>query len=146
MKALLEYFLAYFEFLYLDPRYRITDSSTRGLAAIDASLRLTGPTLSWNLTNDRGQMQLTVAPTELATPENWFWVSLIRQHLNGDDEIEYLSTAEEIEWARENSGRIEQLFSDSSAIAKNCEALRTLRQFNAETYWTRWRKQQGLAP
>jgi hypothetical protein len=144
MKTLLEYFLRYFDILYLDPRYHITDSNTRGLATIDASLRLTGPILSWNLTNDRGQMELTVAPTALATQDKWFWVSLVRQYLNGDDEIEYLSAADEIGWVRENSDRIEQLFSDGSAIETTCQSLRALRQSNADKYWTRWREQQGL--
>lgn len=144
MRTLLEYFLRYFDVLYLDPRYHITDSRSSGVATNDASLRLTGPILSWSLTNDKSQMLLGVAPTRLAAQGNWFRVSLIRQYLNGDDEIEYLTAAGEIEWVRENSGRIEQLFSDASGIETTCETLSGLRRANANRYWTRWREQQGL--
>ena len=38
MKTLLEFILQYVGFLYLDPKYRITDSTTRGLPDIDASV------------------------------------------------------------------------------------------------------------
>ncbi|WP_235216002.1 hypothetical protein [Mycobacterium kyorinense] len=95
------------------------------------------------MTNNRGQFELTVAPTDRATAENWFWVSLVKQYLDGDDEIEYLSAAKEIEWLRKNSSRVEQLFSDKS-VDTACETLRTLRQFNSDRYWTRWRQQEGL--
>jgi hypothetical protein len=37
MKTLSEYFLKYFEVLYLDPRYHITNSSTSGVASNNAS-------------------------------------------------------------------------------------------------------------
>ncbi|MEB3983660.1 hypothetical protein OQ968_20630 [Mycobacterium sp. 663a-19] len=145
MKTLLEYFLKYFDTLYLDPRYRITDSSTSGVESNNASLTITGPILSWGLSNDKGQFLLSVAPTALATPDNWFTVSLIKQYLNGLDEIEYSSAADEIAWIRENGGRVEELFSDASKIEAVCETLRSLRRSNAERYWTRWREQQGLS-
>jgi hypothetical protein len=145
MKTLLEYFLKYFDVLYLDPRYRITNSSTTGVASNNASLTITGPVLSWQLTNDRGQFLLTVAPTALATPDNWFTVSLIKQYLNGQDEVDYLSATDEIAWIRENGERAEELFSDASTIETVCETLRSLRRSNANTYWTRWRGQQGLS-
>jgi len=41
MRTLLQFFLEYFDFLYLDPRYRITDSTTAG-ETINASLTITG--------------------------------------------------------------------------------------------------------
>ncbi len=145
MKTLLEYFLRYFDILYLDPRYRITDSSTSGVANNDASLRLTGPILSWSLTNDKGQIVLYAAPTELANASNWFRVSLIKQYLDSDDEIEYLPAADEIGWVRENSGRLEQLFADDSKLEGTCEKLGALRRSNANKYWSRWREEQGLA-
>jgi hypothetical protein len=144
MKTLLEYFLRYFEILYLDPRYHITDSSTSGVATNNASLRLTGPILSWSLTNDKGQIVLYVAPTELATASNWFRVSLIKQYLDSDDEIEYVSAADEIGWVRQNSGRLEQLFADASKLESTCEKLAALRRSNANQYWSRWREEQGL--
>jgi hypothetical protein len=78
MRTLLEFFIKYFDFVYLDPRYRITDSKTGG-DTINASLTVTGPDFTWMLVNDRGQMELSLAPTSLATPRNWFWVSLVRQ-------------------------------------------------------------------
>jgi hypothetical protein len=68
MKTLLEYFLKYFDLLYLDSRYHITNSTTSGVASVNASLTLTGPVLIWDLTNDKGQFLLSVAPTALAKP------------------------------------------------------------------------------
>jgi hypothetical protein len=144
MKTLLEYFLRYFDLLYLDPRYRITDSSTGGVATNNASLRLTGPILSWSLANDKGQIVLHVAPTELAAASNWFRVSLMKQYLDNDDEIEYLPAADEIGWVRENSGRLEQLFADDSKLESTCDKLGALRRSNANKYWSRWREEQGL--
>ena len=134
MRTLLEFYLKYFDFLYLDTRYRFTDSKTEG-DTINASLTLTGPVLTWLLANDRGQMLLSVAPTRLATPRNWFWVSLIKQYLDGNDEIEYLPTAQEVEWVKNNIHHIEQLFSDASELEPTCEALRALRRSNAEKSW-----------
>jgi hypothetical protein len=145
MKTLLEYFLKYFDVLYLDSRYRITNSNTTGVASNNASLTITGPILSWDLANDKGQMLLGVAPTALATPDNWFTVSLVKQYLNGQDEIEYPSAADEIAWIRSNGERVEKLFSDVSEIETICETLRSLRRSNANKYWTRWREQQGLS-
>lgn len=145
MKTLLEYFLKHFDLLYLDPRYHITNSSTGGTASINASLTITGPILTWDLANDRGQLLLNVAPTALATADNWFTVSLIKQYLNRQDEIEYSSAADEIAWFRENSQRVEDLFSDRSEIETACETLRSLRRSNADKYWAQWREQQGLS-
>lgn len=63
MTHLLEIFLGYFDFLYLDPQYRITDSSTSGSPTINAQLVLTGQPLSWSITNDRGHILVAAAPT-----------------------------------------------------------------------------------
>lgn len=145
MKTLLEYFIKYFEVLYLDPRYHITDSSTSGVASNNASLKITGPILSWNLSNDRGQFLLAVAPTARATSDNWFSVSLIKQYLNGQDEVEYSSAADEIAWIRANGERVEELFSNVAEIGTISETLRSLRRSNANTYWKQWRGQQGLS-
>lgn len=145
MKTLLEYFLKYFEVLYLDPRYHITNSNTSGVASNNASLSITGPTLSWDLANDRGQFLLSMAPTALATSDNWFSVSLVKQYLNGQDDIEYPSAADEIAWIRANGQRVEELFSNASEIESVCESLRSMRRANADKYWARWREQQGLS-
>jgi len=67
----------------LDPRYRITDSTTAG-ETIKASLTITGPVLTWLLVNDRGQMQISLAPTHSVTAPDSFWVSLIRQYVDVD--------------------------------------------------------------
>ncbi|HWX99573.1 MAG TPA: hypothetical protein VNY55_06760 [Mycobacterium sp.] len=142
MRVLLEFLLKYLDFLYLDPRYRITDSKTRG---DNASLTITGPDLIWHVANDRGQMQLSITPTRLATARNGFWVSLIKQYVDGDEEIHYLSALDEIRWMRENGNRVEQLFSDASTIETTCEDLKVLRRANADKYWSRWREQQGLS-
>ena len=143
MRALLEFFLTYFDFLYLDPRYRITDSEA-ATDRVNASLTVTGPTLTWALTNERGQMQIAVAPTHLLAPRNWFWVSLIKQYLDKEAEIQYLPAPDEAHWMRENGGRVEQLFSDASTLEAICDEIKVLRRANANSYWSTWRKQQGL--
>jgi len=130
VKALLEFYLRYFEFLYLDSRYRITDSKTDG---VNASLTVTGPNLTWSVANDREQIQLSIGPTCL--PGNGFWISLIKQYLDASEEIQYLPAAEEIAWARENIDQIDQLFSATSNLESTCGALRGLLRANAEKQW-----------
>lgn len=83
MKHLLEVFLEYFDFLYLDPQYSITRSSTSGPPLTGAQLIVTGNTLSWSVTNDRGQISLAAAPTAAIAPKTWFRLSIIRRHLDG---------------------------------------------------------------
>ena len=134
MKTLLEYFLRNFDFLYLDPSYRITDSSNAGIATINASLTLTGPVLSWQIANDRGQMLIDVAPSRMKAPENWFRVPIIRQHLDHVDERNITQPDETVVWIRENLSRIEDLFSDAS-VAESCDSLKNLEEANATRYW-----------
>ncbi|WP_102141308.1 hypothetical protein [Mycobacterium hubeiense] len=134
MRALLEFFLKYLDFLYLDPQYRIVDSKTGG-ERINASLKVQGTDLTWSVVNDRGQMQLSVSPTRLSTSDSWFWISLIRQYVEGHDEIQYLPVVEEIEWARANLDPIARLFSDPSTVEATCDALRALRRANADKTW-----------
>jgi hypothetical protein len=134
VKSLLEFFLKYFDFLYLNSRYHITDSRTTGAEAINAALTVTGPTISWQVTNDRGQILFHLAPTKLAAPENWFRASIIRQYLDGFDERDVISPVEAVAWMRDNISRIEELFSDSSA-ANSCENLTVLENANADKYW-----------
>ncbi|GAA1699865.1 hypothetical protein MMUR_26400 [Mycolicibacterium murale] len=72
MRELLEFFLKYFDHLYQNPEYHITNSKTSGANAINASIMVAGPEVSWLIANDRGQMQLSISPTRLQSPENWF--------------------------------------------------------------------------
>jgi len=135
MKALLEFYLRYLDFIYLNPAYRITNSTTSGSAHINASLTLTGPVLSWHIANDRGQILLDVAPSKSASsPENWFRVPIVRQYLDDYDETNVVSPAETVAWIRDNERRIEDLFVDSS-IAHSCTALTALEDANALKYW-----------
>lgn len=130
MKILLEHYIRYFDFLYEDSRYRITDSRADGM---NASLTVTGGNLTWLIAIDKGQLQLFISPTRL--PENGFGVSLIRQYLYGLEDVQYLSANEEVRWARENIDQIEQLFSDVSALEATCSTLRALLRSNGEKQW-----------
>lgn len=135
MTTLLEFFLKYLDFFYLDPRYRITDSSTTGVATNDASLTLTSPTTSWLIANDRGQILFSVAPTKLADESrNWFRLSIIRQYLDNFDELNPVSPKDAVDWLRDNRNRIDELFFDASA-AESCQALTRLENANSEKYW-----------
>lgn len=135
MKTLLEFFIENFGFLYVDPRYRITDSVTSGIPTINAGLNLTGPLLSWSIDNDRGILGIAVAPTELAgSPDNWFPISLIRQHLDDNDELNRAGPAEKATWTRTNLSRIEEMFS-SANTQRSCEELIALGKARAEKYF-----------
>lgn len=130
MKQLLEIFLRYFEFLYGDSRYRITDSRAR---EPNAALTVTGPNLTWLITVDRGQVRLSAGTTKL--PGRLFWTSLIRQYLLGEEDIRYLSAPEEIEWARTHLNQIEQLFSDDATVESTRDRLEALLRSNGEKQW-----------
>ena len=135
MKTLLEYFLKYFDFLYSDPRYRITDSRTSGAQTIDAALTLSGPVASWSFANNRGQIDLGIAPTRLAkSHEHWFRIPLVRQYLDHYDETNAAPPEETAAWIRDNRGRIEDLFCDASA-ADSCKALIALEKALAIKYF-----------
>src|ERR1700679_399108 len=99
MKTLLEFFIEYFDFLYLDARYRITDSSTSGAATINAGLDDTGPVDSWSVDNDGGLRGFGVALTGLASsPDNWFGASIIRHDVDGFDVLFRASPAILVTW------------------------------------------------
>jgi hypothetical protein len=132
MTKLLEYFLRYLEVLYLDPTYRITDSSSTGSATENASLRLTGDILSWRLTNDRGQIRLVVAPTKLETSENWFRITSVRQYLDHEEEHGTMLTAELASWLSISINRILDLFANDSIAATSCAALIALEEAKAD--------------
>lgn len=116
----------HFDFLYLDSRYRISDSRTSSSSESDAFLVMTGPILTWRLVNNRGQFQLAVAPTELLARENWFWLSVIRQYLDSDEDT--ILDDQGIGWLRDNISRIEQLFMDHPTAFNSCERLNALKE------------------
>lgn len=135
MTTLLEFLLKHFDFLYLDPHYRITDSSTTGVATSGASLTLSSPTTSWQISNDRGRIAFSIAPTALAAESrNWFRLAIIRQHLDNYDEMNAVAPAEAAAWARQNRARIDELFSNGR-VSESCEALTALENANAVKYW-----------
>ena len=137
MTTLLEFYLKYLDFLYLDPRYRITDSRTSGVATNGASLTLTSPLTSWQISNDRGQILFGVASTKFAgEPRNWFRLSIIRQYLDNYDETNTVSDAEAV------AGPAITLVGSTSYFptlqpSESCEALTALEDVNAEKYWGR---------
>ena len=131
MKTLLEFIIKHIEFLYLNPSYRFTDSNNRGLADIDASIALTGERLTWTITNDRGQILFAVAPIPNVNADNWFWLALIRQYLDGGDDTGAGSPVEQANWLSNNLSRVEQLFTDESTAARSCEELVALRRANS---------------
>ena len=54
--------------------------------------------MSWRLTNNRGQIRLVVAPTQLETPENWFRITSVRQYLDNIEENGAMLTDELASW------------------------------------------------
>jgi len=134
MKTLLGFFYNNLEFLYLNSRYHITDSSTTGMENDRASLTLTGQTMTVTLTNDRGKIRFAVAPTKFLTSRNWFRATTVRQHLDGVDETNSVPSKETAAWLRDNFERVEALFSDES-VSGSCSALDDLRHSNAEKWF-----------
>lgn len=135
MTALSEFYLKYLDFLDLDPSCRITEFTNEGGTARGESLTVAGPVASWNISNDRGQILLSVAPTKLAAlSRNWFRLAVVRQYLDGYDETQTVSLTNTVNWARQNRTRIEGLFSDDAASA-SCEALTAVEDANAVKYW-----------
>jgi hypothetical protein len=80
-------------------------------------------------------MLLSVAPTRLQTPDNWFWLPLIKQYVEGSAKAQYVSAKDEISWARDNVQRVAELFSDPSSAEVVCADLRALRLRNAQEVW-----------
>ncbi len=132
MKYLLEVFLKYFEFLYLDPQYSITRSSTSGSPLTGAQLIITGNTLSWSVTNDRGQISLAAAPTAAIAPENWFRLSIIRRYLDGTVAAGGTISAEDLDWLKANMAGVEALFADAAKTQRSCKELITLENMVAD--------------
>ncbi|GAA4537647.1 hypothetical protein GCM10023161_14850 [Mycobacterium paraffinicum] len=132
---MLQFYLQYFDFLYLDSRYRITDSATSGNPTINASLTIAGPSLTCHISNDRGQIGVTFAPTKSTeVPDNWFRASLIRQYLDNYDETNTVSSEAMAAWIRDNLERIEDLFSDAKADG-SCKELLNLAKLLADKYF-----------
>ena len=131
MTKLLQYLLRYLEVLYLDPKYRITDSNSTGSATENASLRLTGNILSWRLTNDRGQIRLVVAPTRLENSENWYRITSVRQFLDHKEEQDTMLTDELASWLSVNINRVLDLFANDSIAASSSAALIALEEAKA---------------
>jgi hypothetical protein len=131
MTKLLESLIEYLAVLYLDPTYRITDSTSTGSAATNASLRMTGEILSWRLNNDRGQIRLVVGPTTSESAENWFRLTSIRQHLDGIEEHGTMLTDELASWLNLNVERIEDLFANETIAAQSCEAIIAIEEAKA---------------
>ncbi|QIV80409.1 hypothetical protein [Mycolicibacterium frederiksbergense] len=135
MKTLLEFIVRYVQVLYLNPAYRFTDSRTRGLADIDASVSISSDQLRWEIANDRGQIGITVAPLRYANDENWFWLSLIRQYLDGGSDTEQGSSLDLAEWLTQNLVRVEALFADEATAPDVCAKLVALRRSNSYKNW-----------
>lgn len=134
MRTLLAFLYNHFDFLYLNAKYRITDSSTDGVASNKASLRLTGPSASFWLGNDQGQISCAVAPTKADTPKNWFRITLVRQFLDGFEETNVVPREETAAWIRDNLSRIEAFFADDN-VSDSCEKISALEKVMADKYF-----------
>lgn len=134
MKTLLEFIIQYAGFLYLDPRYRITDSSTRGIPEIDASISFSSEQLKWDIINDRGSIYFAAVPV-FQNGSDWFALSLVRQYLEGGDDIGASTPAEQAQWLSANLYEVEQLFADKSTSTRVCDELAALRRSNSSKKW-----------
>ncbi|MCA2245153.1 MULTISPECIES: hypothetical protein [Mycobacterium] len=135
MKTLLEFIVQYVGVLYLNPKYRITNSSNRGLADIDASISFTGEQLRWDLVNDRGLIYFAAVPLLQTVSDDWFGLALIRQYLEGGDDTGADAPIDQANWLSTNLTRVEELFADQSTAERVCEELLTLRRSNSSKKW-----------
>ncbi len=135
MKTLLAFCLSYLEFLYSDPRYRFTDSKSSGHSDSNAYLALTGPVATWAISNDRGRIGISAAPTKLATnADNWYRLGVIRAYLDEFDETTSVTPTENAAWLGANLNRVESLFTDSN-LQQSCSELLSLERSLADKYW-----------
>jgi hypothetical protein len=134
VKTLLAFFYQNFEFLYLNPQYRITDSTTTGQADDRATLTVTGPVVTIGLDIDRQQVSFVVAPTGLLTPQNWFRAATVRQFLDGVDESQNVPAKATVAWLRDNLPRIESLF-ENAIVADSVAQLAEVRKANADRWF-----------
>lgn len=134
MKTLLEFIVQYVGFLYLNPKYRITDSSTRGLADIDASISFSSEQLKWDVVNDRGIIYFAAVPV-FQDGSDWFALSLIRQYLEHSDETEVVQAVDQANWLSQNLHQVEELFADKPNSPRVCAALANLRLSNSSKRW-----------
>lgn len=134
MKTLLEFIVRYGSFLYLNPKYRITDSSNRGLAEIDASISFSSEVLKWNIVNDRGIINFVAVPASQADPDG-FALSLIRQYLERSDELGGSQAVDQANWLAQNLHRVEELFAEKPNASRVCDALADLRLSNSSKRW-----------
>ncbi len=134
MQTLLEFYLQHLDFIYLNPDYRITNSYL-GFCAHQrfADAYRADPTLA-DQQRSRSNPRRCGARTKSATSRhNWFWVPIVRQHLDYFDETNVVTLAESVAWIRGNERRIEDLFVDSSVV-QSCKALTALKYANALKY------------
>lgn len=134
MKTLLEFIVGYASFLYLNPKYRITDSSNRGLAEIDASIMFSSEVLKWNIVNDRGIIYFVAVPVLQAHPDE-FALSLIRQYLGRGDDAGQIQPVDQANWLSQNLNDVEELFADKPTTARVCDELAVLRRSNSSKRW-----------
>jgi hypothetical protein len=135
MRLLLEFIARYVGFLYLDPKYRIIDSSNRGLSDIDASITFASDRIRWDAINDRGQIYFAAVPLLQTSDPDWFTSSLIRQYLEGGEDTGAGAPVAQANWLSENLSRVEQLFSDEVTSTRSCEELIVLRRSNSVKKW-----------
>lgn len=135
MKALLTFIIRHVGFLYLNPRYRITDSSSRSLADIDASISFTSEQLNLDVINDRGTIYFAAAPRFQEVGRELFPISLIRQYLEGEIRVNPAASEEQANWLSTNLDRVEQLFADEPTTTRVCEELVALRRSNSSRKW-----------
>lgn len=139
MKTLLEFIVQYAGLLYLNPNYRIIDSSTRGLTDIDASVSFASDELKWDVVNERGRIYFAAVPIVLGSAANWFTISLIREYLEGGEDTGADSPVDQANWLSANLNRIEQIFADGPTSMRVSEELIALRGSNSSKKWS-WPK------
>lgn len=134
MKTLLEFIVRYGSFLYLNPKYRITDSSNRGLADIDASISFASEVLKWDVVNDRGIIYFVAVPV-LQDGSDWFALSLIRQYLEKSDDTGPIQPVDQADWLSRNLNDVEDLFANRPTATRVCDELAALRSSNSSKRW-----------
>lgn len=136
MKKLLEYLLRYLDFLYIAPHHRFIDSRSSGHESINAWIVIQGPQMKWMLSNDRGQVRLSVTPAIDIANSHWYGLTKVQQLLEGGPEIApTMLNRSNSQWLRENMNRVEELFSDEPRARATCAALEDILTANAEARW-----------
>ena len=135
MRQLLQWFVAYFGFLYESPNRRIVNSGTPHARGAEAFLELRSSTVRWKLAKERFSLVLGVGAVD---SDEIFSTELVQQYLERLPEPPpaHLGTGMTgLAWIEANVDKIESIFADPEQAQQVTAELVRLSKENADRRW-----------